>query len=97
MPTSEIRESFLRLKSQMIEQRLGPVKFKILLYFIEKELPIPKIAQALTLRPYEVVMMTKIVAKTGLRVLPEIRDMIPQSPVRLLRFTPKEEMKKQSA
>jgi hypothetical protein len=90
MPTSEIQESFLRLKSQEIEHRLGPARFRILLYLIDWGLSVPKIAGAIGLRPFEVVCMQKILAPLGPKVLRELRDMVPRSPVRLITFSANE-------
>jgi hypothetical protein len=84
MSTSDIRDKFYRLKAQMIEEELGPVKFKILLYFIDQELPIPKIATALGIAPFSVVCVSKILAPMKPKIHIELRDLVPRSPVQII-------------
>lgn len=84
MSTSDIRDKFYRLKTQMIQDRLGPVKFGILLYLIDRELPIHKIAAALALSPFEVVCVSKILAPMKPKIHIELRELIPRSPVKLV-------------
>jgi hypothetical protein len=84
MSTSDIRDKFYRLKAQMIEQDLGPVKFGILLYFIDREMPVHKISSALGIAPFSVVCVSRILAPMKPKIHIELRDLIPRSPVQIV-------------
>jgi hypothetical protein len=76
--------SYFDSQIERIRKELGETQFRLLLALIESQVPTYRIAAALSLPAWRVVIVRKVVAQQQYAIVQELKHLVPPSPLRLI-------------